>query len=63
MPAVARVILSAVVCVILSDSEESQPWWGEMETNDRGRGTVIRRVIIGGRGDRPVAPTVAALSQ
>ncbi len=32
----------------------------EMVTDDRGRGTDDRGVVIGGRGDRPVAPTVAA---
>ena len=31
-----------------------------METDDRGRRTVVRCVVIDGRGDRPVAPTVAA---
>ncbi len=29
-------------------------------TDDRGGGTVVRRVVIGDRGDRPVAPTVAS---
>ena len=52
----------AVACVILSDSEESQRWQGRRGTDDRGPGTVVRGVVIGGRGDRPVAPpTVAAL--